>query len=593
MNAANSEAPRNGADVLIDTLLEWGVDTIFGMPGDGINGIMEAIRTRADRVRFVQVRHEESAAFMACAHAKWTGRLGCCLATTGPGGVHLLNGLYDAKFDHAPVIAVTGLPYHDLDNTFTQQDVDHTRLFADVAAYTARVMSAAHVENTVALACRTALTRRGVGHVALPVDVQEQALEAAKRSPRNVAHHASLAQADALRVPPEADLDAAADVLNRAQRVTILAGQGALGARAELLDIAERLGAPIVKALLGKALVADDHPLTTGGIGLLGTRPSQEAMEQCDALLIVGSTFPYIEYYPKPGQAAGVQIDRDATRIGLRFPVEVGLAGDARATLAALSQRLVRKDDRGFLEQAQRETVAWRRLLRESVERPGGLMKPGRIARDLGDRLAPDAIVAWDSGHNTGLLARYCDAREGQMYAGSGLMASMACSVPYAIAAQLAFPQRQVVAFTGDGGLAMLLGELATVAKYRLPIRIVVVRNDSLAQIKWEQMMFLGHPETECALQPIDFVKAAEAFGIRGFRIDRPDQCGAILDVALAENGPALVEAVIDPNEPLLPPKRMEKYAQNLEKALRAGTPHHEAIARALQEEPARSMLQP
>jgi pyruvate dehydrogenase (quinone) len=591
MNTRNEAQARNGAEVLVDALIAWDIDTVFGMPGDGINGLMEALRERAGRIRFVQVRHEESAAFMACAHAKWTGRIGCCLATTGPGGVHLLNGLYDAKLDQAPVLAITGLPYHDLADTFTIQDVDLPRLFADVAEYSARVMSPAHVDSVVALACRTALTRRGVAHLSMPVDVQEATLEDTESSDRNVSGHASFQPARERRLPFDADLDRAAERLNAASRVAILAGQGALGARAELLAVADALGAPIVKALLGKAVVPDDHPLTTGGIGLLGTRPSQDAFERCDALLIVGSTFPFIEYYPKPGQAVGVQIDRDAMRIGLRFPVEVGLVGDARETLAALLPRLRRKDERGFLEEAQRGAREWRQLLHDAVERPGAPMKPGRIARDLGARLAPDALVAWDSGHNTGLLARYCDAQEGQRYAGSGLLASMGSALPYAIAAQLAFPDRQVVAFAGDGGMTMLLCELATVARYRLPIKIVVVRNDSLGQIKWEQMMFLGNVETECALQPIDFVKVAEGFGLRGLRVERAEDCGAVLDDALRHDGPVLVEAVIDPNEPLLPPKRREKYARNLEKALEQGTERHEAIAQALEEEPARSML--
>jgi len=589
----NNSDPRNGAELLVDTLIEWGIDRVFGMPGDGINGVMEALRRRKDQIAFVQVCHEEAAAFMACAHAKWTGRLGCCLATTGPGGLHLLAGLYDAKLDQAPVLAITGLPYQDLADTYTQQDVDHTKVFADVAEYAARIMNPAHVENVVALACRTALARRGVAHVAIPVDVQEKPAADTKRSNRNVAHHASMAPAEGRRLPSDADLDRAADLLNACERIAILAGQGALAARDALVAVAERLGAPIVKALLGKALLPDDHLLTTGGIGLLGTRPSQEAFEQCDALLIVGSTFPYIEYYPKPGQARGVQIDRDAARIGLRFPVEVGLVGDARSTLEGLLTRLRHKDNRRFLESAQRGATAWRRLLHDAVERPGAPMKPGRIARDLGERLAADAIVAWDSGHNTGLLARYCVAREGQRYAGSGLLASMACALPYAIAAQFAFPGRQVVAFAGDGGMAMLLCELATVVRYRLPIKIVVVRNDSLGQIKWEQMMFLGNPETECALQPIDFVKAAEAFGLRGFRIERAEDCGGVLDEALAHPGPVLVEAVIDPDEPLLPPKRMPQYADNLKKALEQGTPNREAIERAIEEEPARSMMAP
>jgi pyruvate dehydrogenase (quinone) len=591
MGAMTGSKSRNGSDLLVESLIEWGVDMVFGMPGDGINGVIESLRRHQDRIRFIQARHEESAALMACGHAKLTGKLGCCLATTGPGGIHLLNGLYDAKFDKAPVIAVTGLPYHDLIDTFTQQDVDHTKVFADAAAFTTRIMSSRHVENVVALACRFALTQRGVAHIAIPTDVQEESLQDQKPSPRNVAHHVSFAQADAVGLPPAADIERAAEILNTGRKVAILAGQGALGAREQLLKTAELLGAPIVKALLGKALVPDAHPLTTGGIGLLGTRPSQEAFEHCDTLLIVGSTFPYVEYYPKPGQARGVQIDRDPTRIGLRFPAEAGLVGDARAVLERLNAKLQYKTDRAFLGKAQQGAQQWRALLRESVEVPRSPMKPGRIARDLGDRLRPDAIVTWDSGHNTGLLARYADARERQTFIGSGLLATMGCALPYAIAAALAFPQRQVVAFTGDGGLSMVLGELATVVRYKLPIKIVVVRNDSLGQIKWEQMQFLGNPEHECDLQPIDFVKVADAMGISGYRVVHSQDCGAVLDKALAEAGPVLIEAVIDPHDPLLPPKRNAQYVENFTRALQAGTPGAEEIRKRLEEEPARSML--
>ncbi|MDX2205907.1 MAG: thiamine pyrophosphate-binding protein [Hyphomicrobiaceae bacterium] len=584
--------PRNASDVLVETLTAWGVDVIFGMAGDGINGIMEAIRTHKDKVRFVQVRHEESAALMACGYAKFTGKLGCCLATTGPGGIHLLNGLYDAKADRAPVIAITGLPYHDLTDTHTQQDVDHTRLFMDVARYSARIMGAAQVENVVSLACRTALAERGVAHVAIPTDVQEQHMEDAPRSPRNIKHHVSLAEAHARRLPSEDGIARAAEIINAGRRVAILAGQGALGARAELIETAEKLGAPVVKALLGKAVLPDAHPLTTGGIGLLGTRPSQEVMEGCDTLLIVGSTFPYIEYYPKPDQARGVQIDCDATRIGLRFPVEVGLAGDAAATLRILNEHLERKRDRSFLEDAQAKMQAWRELLRNSASKPGKPMKPQAIALALAERLAPDAIVISDSGHNTGLCARYVELTDRQLYGVSGHMATMACGVTYAIAAAIAHPGRQVVAFVGDGGLSMLLGELATVTRYRLPIKIIVLKNNTLGQIKWEQMMFLGNPEYECDLQPIDFVKAAEAMGLKGWRVEAAEECGEALDAAFGHDGAALVEAVVDPNEPLLPPKRMPKYVENLEKALRRGTPGAREIERALEEEPARTMLE-
>jgi pyruvate dehydrogenase (quinone) len=583
--------PRNGSDILVECLMAWGVDTIFGLPGDGINGVMEAIRKRNGKLRFIQVRHEESAALMACAHSKWTGRIGCCLATTGPGGVHLLNGLYDAKYDKASVVAITGLPYHDLMDTFTQQDVDLPKLFSDVAAYSTRIMSAAHMENAVSLACRIACAQHTVAHVAIPTDVQEETLEEARPSTRNVEHHVSFARQEGERVPEEQEIARAIEILNRGKRVAILAGHGALEARDELIEVAELLGAPIVKALLGKAVVPDDHPLSMGGIGLLGTRPSQEAFEECDTLLIVGSTFPYVEYYPKPGQARGVQIDRDATRIGLRFPVEVGLVGDARKTLKILAARLKAHGDRSFLERSQQHKREWRELLTRSLDNGTGRLTPGKLAHELSQRLRDDAIVAWDSGHNTGVLARYIDARGTQQFSGSGMMATMACSVSYAIAAALAFPGRQVVAFTGDGGMSMLLGELATVVRYRLPIKIVVMKNNSLGQIKWEQLMFLGNPEYECDLQPIDFAGVAAAMGMKGLRIDSPSRCGETLRDAFATAGPVLVEAPVDPNEPLLPPKRMPKYVANLEKALAAGTPGAAQIRAALAREPSRSQL--
>jgi pyruvate dehydrogenase (quinone) len=582
---------RNAADILVEGLIDWGVNTVFGLPGDGINGVMEAIRTRSDRIRFIQVRHEESAAFMACAHAKLTGRLGCCLATMGPGGIHLLNGLYDAKADRAPVIAITGAQYHDLIDTFTQQDVDLAKLFSDVALYSVRVMGPAHVENVLGIACRTALARRGVAHLSIPIDVQEEPEDKTTPSMRNVPHHTSFTRAEALRIPHVDDVERAAEILNSARRVVILAGQGACGAREELMRTADLLAAPIVKALLGKALVPDEHPITTGSIGLFGTRPSQEAMEQCDALLIIGSTFPYIEYYPKPGQARGVQIDIDPTRIGLRFPVEVGLVADARAALEMLNAKLERKTDRSFLVWAEDAKLAWRDLLMNAMNDDTEPMKPGRVARDLSERLTSDAIVTWDSGHNTGVCARYIEARARQTFVGSGMMASMGCGLPYAIAAALAFPDRQVVAFVGDGGFSMLLGELATVARYRLPIKIIVIKNNTLGQIKWEQMMFLGNPEYECDLQPIDFVKVAEAFGLNGYHLVDPKKCAETLDAALGESGPAIIEAVVDPNEPLLPPKRIEKYAKNLEHALQADAPGRAAIERALKEQPAETMF--
>src|ERR1700751_1296624 len=325
----------DASDVLVERLLAWGVDTVFGLPGDGINGVFESLRKQKEGIRFIHVRHEEAAAFMACAYAKFTGRLGVCIATSGPGGIHLLNGLYDAKMDHAPVLAITGLQHSDLIGTFTQQDVALDKLFIDVALYNERVMSGAHMESVADLAIRTALASRGVAHITIPVDVQVQEIKKG-RSERNPIHHTSEVPVYFDQVPARIELEHAADILNRGKKIAILAGQGALHCTQELEEVAETLGAPIIKALLGKAAVPDDSPYTTGGIGLLGTKPSQEALEDCDTLLIVGSSFPYIEYMPKPGQARGVQIELDPKRIGLRYPVEVGLVGDSRNTLREL-----------------------------------------------------------------------------------------------------------------------------------------------------------------------------------------------------------------------------------------------------------------
>jgi pyruvate dehydrogenase (quinone) len=326
------------ADSLIETILEWGVEIIFGIPGDGINGIMEAIRKAQNdgKLRFIQARHEEAAALMACGYAKFTGKLGCCLATSGPGGIHLLNGLYDAKLDGAPVLAITGLQFHDLLGTFTQQDVALDKLFMDVATYNERVMGAAHVRNVAELACRTAISGRCVSHITIPVDIQDQELKKDERSKRNKPDHVSNITTRRLQLPTKSELEKAAEILNRGKRIAILAGQGAIGAGDELEYIADLLGAPIIKALLGKSCVPDDSPFTTGGIGLLGTEPSEDAMQNCDTLFIVGSSFPYIEFYPKPGEARAVQLDIDPTRIGLRYPVEVGLVGSAKGGLTAL-----------------------------------------------------------------------------------------------------------------------------------------------------------------------------------------------------------------------------------------------------------------
>src|SRR6185312_14332463 len=390
-------------------------------------------------IRFIQVRHEEAAAFMACGYAKYTGKLGVCLATSGPGGIHLLNGLYDAKMDGQPVLAITGHHFHDLIDTHAQQDVNLDRLLTDVALYSTRVMGVAHVENVAHNACRIALARRGVAHINFPVDFQS--LTEQERSERNLKGHADTT-VFAMRsgLPASEQLQAAAEVLNSGKKVAILAGRGALHATDELEQLADTVAGPIIKALLGKACVPDDSPYTTGGIGLLGTRPSQDAMESCDTLFIVGSSFPYIEFMPKPDQARGVQIDFDPKRIGLRYPVEVGLIGDSARTLEALAPLIKKKTERGFLEKAQKGMKDWWQLMEKRGTRPDKPMKPQVVAWELGKRLSSDAIVSCDSGTITTWWARQIPVRRGQMHSLSGTLASMAAGLPYALAAQIAYP---------------------------------------------------------------------------------------------------------------------------------------------------------
>lgn len=561
---------KTAADEMVEILIDWGIEVIFGIPGDGINGIMESLRTRADKIRFVQVRHEESAAFMAVSYAKFTGKIGCCLATSGPGGIHLLNGLYDAKMDGQPVLAITGMPFHDLINTHSQQDVQLDRLFVDVAAYNARVMGPAHVENVTNLACRTALAGRCVAHITFPVDMQSLPAKDKTRTPRNTKEHNSSVPSLTAKHPNPEDIRAAAEVLNAGKKIAIMAGQGALGCREELEAIAAKLGAPIIKPLLGKACVPDDSPYTTGGIGLLGTRPSTEAMEECDTLLMVGTSFPYMEFMPKPDQARAVQIDIDPIRIGLRYPVEVGVVGSSKIALKMLEE-LLTPHDQGFLKSAQTGMEKWRELMKTRGTNDEMPMKPQVVGYELNKLLRDDAIVTCDSGTMTTWWARYVNVRGNQMHSVSGNLATMACGMPYAIGAAIAHPGRQVVSISGDGGFAMLMGEFVTAVKYNLDVKILIIKNDTLGQIKWEQMVFLGNPEFGCDLQTIDFAKVAEACGGKGFTIDNPKDCAAQLQVALATPGPVVIQAVVDGLVPPMPAKIEPEQAVHFAKAMAGG----------------------
>jgi pyruvate dehydrogenase (quinone) len=594
---------QTASDTMIERLIDWGVDTIFGLPGDGINGVMEALRTHQGRIRFIQVRHEEAAAFAACGYAKFTGKLGVCLATSGPGAIHLLNGLYDAKMDGAPVLAVTGQQYSDLLGLSYQQEVNLLALFADVAAYNQMVHGANDVYNLVNIACHSALSQRAVAHITFPIDFQVEPADTTfdihhggpPKTPGQVSsyqpgHYAQDGSANghgATRwitapVPNLGSLQAAADILNAGKKVAILAGHGAIHARAELERLAEVLAAPIVKPLLGKGAVSDTSPYTTGGLGFLGTRPSGEAMEQCDTLLMVGTSFPYAEYLPRPSAARGIQIDIEQTRLGLRYPIEVGLVGDSQATLLALLPLLQRKPERSFLEQAQEGMKAWNAQMAAEGARMDKPMKPQVVARALQEHIASDAIITGDSGTNTTWIARNLHLTEQQMFSCSGNLATMAPGLPYAIGAQVAYPGRQVVAFVGDGGFTMLMGELLTAVKYNLPIKVIIIKNDVLGQIKWEQIVFLGNPEYGVQLQTADFAMWARAAGAEGYTCDDPARLGEVMRAFLGSPRPAVLEALVDPNEPPLPPKIRFEQAKGFAEALLRGQPQGGRIALTL-----------
>jgi pyruvate dehydrogenase (quinone) len=569
---------QTAADLLIQGLTNWGVDTVFGLPGDGIDGIMESLRKAQEHIRFIHVRHEEAAAFMACAYAKYTGKLGVCLATSGPGAIHLLNGLYDAKLDQAPVLAITGMTYHDLIGTNYQQDVNTDYLFQDVARFNQRVMGPAHVANLLDLAIRTALTNRCVAHITFPTDLQNADADEQHRSEMDVKGHTTPYYQPPVCVPLRSELERAAAVFEGKRKIVILAGSGARGATDELLQIAERLSAPIAKPLLGKDVIPDDSPYTTGGVGLLGTKPSEEALSNCDALLMVGTSFPYMSYLPKPGHADAVQIDVDPARLGLRYPVKVGLAGDGPATLRELLPLLPRNDDRSFLETARTGMREWSQLMHERATRTDTPMKPQVVAGSLNDVLRDDAIISSDSGTIATWVARHVNIRRGQRFSLSGNLATMANGLPYAIGAQAAYPDRQCVAFVGDGGFSMLMADFSTAVKYRLPIKVIIIKNNVLGMIRWEQMVFLGNPEYGINLEPMDFVKFAEVCGGRGVHIEDPARCRDQLADALSIDGPVVIEAVVDSYEPPMPPEVSPKQALDMAKALAHGEPNRKRV---------------
>ncbi|MGC2215318.1 MAG: thiamine pyrophosphate-dependent enzyme [Silvibacterium sp.] len=581
------------ADLIVERLLAWGVDTIFGFPGDGVDGFFESLRTHQEKLQFIQVRHEEAAAFAAVGYAKYSGKIGVCVATSGPGGIHLLNGLYDAKCDGHPVLAITGHTFHDLIGMDYQQDVDLDKLFMDVSVFNERVMGPAHAVNCVDAAIRTAYARRGVSHLCIPKDIQEWpvSVQGKLRSPANIPNHSGDWSAPSSAHPNAALIRKAADIINAGSRVAILAGRGALHCREEVSQLAERVGGPVVKPLLGKAVLPDRSPYTTGGIGLLGTAPSMDVMEDCDTLIMIGTSFPYMEFLPKPGQAKCVQIEIDAARVGLRHQVDVGLVGDSKAILTELLPLIDVNKKKKFLKEAQRNMEDWNKLMEERGTRTSMPMKPQVVTYNLNKLLDNDAIVSSDSGTIATWTARYIEMRGSMMFSLSGSLATMANGLPYSIGAAAAFPGRQVVCVVGDGGLTMLMGEIATLVKYNLPVKVIVIKNNVLGQIKWEQMILEGNPEFGVELQPIDFAKVADACGAAGYTIERPEDAERVLTDALRHNGPAVIQAVVDPNEPPMPGKINTKQAVKLAEALLRGQKNAVGIIKTLAEDEIREVI--
>jgi len=570
------------ADFLVQRLRDWGVKRVYGYPGDGINGIMGALNRAKGEVRFIQARHEELAAFMACAHAKFTGEVGVCLATSGPGAIHLLNGLYDAKMDHQPVVAIVGQQARTALGAFYQQELDLQVLYKDVAGeYVQQVVVPAQVRQCIDLAMRIAKARRTVTAVILPNDLQE--VEAQETPPRRHGTTVTGIGYEFPRIIPSTEqLRRAADVLNAGQRVAMLVGAGALQATDEVLEAADLLGAGIAKALLGKAAVPDDLPFVTGSIGLLGTKPSWDMMVGCDTLLVVGSSFPYSEFLPEEGQARGVQIDIEGRMLSLRYPMEIGLHGDAALTLRALIPLLNRKNDRTWRGQIEQEVRDWWKVLEARAMNSADPINPERLFWELSPRLPDGCILCADSGSSTNWWARDLKVRRGMMASLSGNLATMGPGMPYAVAAKFAYPDRPVIATVGDGAMQMNGNNvLITIEKYwrewsNPQLISIVLNNHDLNQVTWEQRVMSGDPKFEASQDLPDFPYAtyAESLGLKGIRLDRPEDIPAALDEALAADRPCVLEAVTDPEVPPLPPHITFEQAVHFWRAVFKGDPN-------------------
>jgi pyruvate dehydrogenase (quinone) len=577
----------NTAQFMLNRLSEWGVERIYGYPGDGINGLLGAFHEVGDRIEFVQTAHEEIASFAASAHAKFTGEVGVCMATSGPGAIHLLNGLYDAKLDHQPVVAIVGQQKRMGLGGHFQQEVDLVSLYKDVAGeYVHVLMVPAQAAHLIDRAIRIAKATRSVTCIIVPDDVAEMDHEDPPR-----AHGATFSgegyPKPPLVVPREEDVRRAAGVLNEGQKVAMLIGAGAFGAAEEVEDVADLLGCGVAKALNGRAALPDDLPYVTGSIGLLGTKPSNDMIEECDTLFMIGTSFPYSEWLPEPGQARGVQIDIDGTMIGIRYPMEVNLVGDAKETLEALIPHLRRKEDRSWREGIERNVERWWGILAERAMEDAEPLNPQRVFHELSLRLPDGCITTGDSGSSTDWWARHLKLRDGMKAALSGNLATMCPGVPYALAAKFAYPDRPVIACVGDGAMQMIgNAALIDVAKYwerweDPRLIVLVLNNQDLNQVTWEQRVLAGDPKLQASQNIPDFPYAryAEMLGFKGIRVDAPDDVGPAWDEALASDRPVVYEAVTDPEIPPLPPHIRFEQAQSMAKALAHGDPHGIRIA--------------
>jgi pyruvate dehydrogenase (quinone) len=570
------------ADYILERLREWDVHRIYGYPGDGINAMLGALDRAKGDPELIQVRHEEMAAFMACGHAKFSGEVGVCLATSGPGAIHLLNGLYDAKLDHAPVVAIVGQQARSALGGDYQQEVDLTTLFKDVAhEYVQMATEPAQIRHLIDRAVRIALSQRTVTCVIVPNDLA--GMEAVETPPHEHGTiHSSIGYSPPKVLPADSELRRAADILNDGEKVAILVGQGALGAADEVADVADILGAGVAKALLGRAVLPDDLPFVTGSIGLLGTRPSWELMMGCDTLLMVGSSFPYSEFLPKEGDARGVQIDIDARRIGIRYPMDVHLVGDAAETLRALVPLLQTKEDRSWQDTIKESVRDWWHLMADRAQEPANPINPQHVFWELSPRLPDNCIITSDSGSAANWFARDLKLRRGMMASLSGTLATMGPGVPYAVAAKFAHPDRPVIALVGDGAMQMNgLNELITVAKYwrrwsNPTLVVLVLNNRDLNQVTWEQRAMQGDPKYPGTQDIPDFPYArfAELVGLKGVRVDDPDRVADAWDEALVADRPVVLEAVTDPEVPPLPPHITFEEAKHFAKAVMHGDPN-------------------